>query len=143
MPFDRSHSATYLAGQLAKCFARSLQNRAAELGFSPGQFPVLLELWQEDGLTQKQLLDRLEVEQATLANTLARMERDGLIRREPHPHDGRAQIIQLTESARDLEKSAIDAAAEADAALFEGFRQFERELMLEYMRMAIENARKA
>jgi DNA-binding MarR family transcriptional regulator len=65
------------------------------------------------------------------------------IRREPHPHDGRAQIIQLTESARDLEKSAIDAAAEADAALFEGFRQFERELMLEYMRMAIENARKA
>ena len=143
MPFDRSHSATYLAGQLAKCFVRSLQNRAAGLGFSPGQFPVLLELWQEDGLTQKQLLDRLEVEQATLANTLARMERDGLIRREPHPHDGRAQIIQLTESARDLEKSAIDAAAEADAALFEGFRQFERELMLEYMRMAIENARKA
>ncbi|CAD7048611.1 MarR family transcriptional regulator [Pseudorhizobium halotolerans] len=143
MPFDRSHSATYLAGQLAKCFARSLQNRAAGLGFSPGQFPVLLELWQEDGLTQKQLLDRLEVEQATLANTLTRMERDGLIRREPHPHDGRAQIIQLTESARDLEKRAIDAAAEADAALFEGFRQFERELMLEYMRMAIENARKA
>ena len=143
MPFDRSHSATYLAGQLAKCFARSLQNRAAGLGFSPGQFPVLLELWQEDGLTQKQLLDRLEVEQATLANTLSRMERDGLIRREPHPHDGRAQIIQLTESARDLEKSAIDAAAEADAALFEGFRHFERELMLEYMRMAIENARKA
>lgn len=143
MAFDRSHSATYLAGQLAKCFARSLQNRAAGLGFSPGQFPVLLELWQEDRLTQKQLLDRLEVEQATLANTLARMERDGLIRREPHPHDGRAQIIQLTENARELEKRAIDAAAEADAALFEGFRQFERELMLEYMRMAIENARKA
>jgi DNA-binding MarR family transcriptional regulator len=77
MPFDRSHSATYLAGQLAKCFARSLQNRAAGLGFSPGQFPVLLELWQEDGLTQKQLLDRLEVEQATLANTLARMDPSG------------------------------------------------------------------
>ena len=142
MTFDRSHSATYLAGQLAKGFARSLQKRATTLGFSPGQFPVLLELWHGDGLTQKQLLDRLEVEQATLANTLVRMERDGLIRREPHPKDRRAQIILLTELGRDLERRAIDAAADADADLFEGFRLFERELMMEYMRMALENARK-
>ncbi|HEX5934821.1 MAG TPA: MarR family transcriptional regulator [Pseudorhizobium sp.] len=142
MAFNRSHSATYLAGQLAKEFSRSLQSRASALGFSPGQFPVLLELWQEDGLTQKQLLDRLEVEQATLANTLARMERSGLIQREPHPGDRRAQIIRLTGIGRDLEKQAVDAAAEADAALFSGFRRFERELMMEYMRMVIANARK-
>lgn len=142
MAFDRSHCATYLAGQLAKGFTRSLQSRAAALGFSPGQFPVLLELWQEDGLTQKQLLNRLEVEQATLANTLMRMERRGLIKREPHPQDRRAQVIRLTDAGRNLERQAIDAAAEADAALFDGFRKFERELMIEYMRMAIDNARK-
>ena len=142
MAFDRSHSATYLAGQLAKGFARSLQQRANVLGFSPGQFPVLLELWQEDGLTQKQLLDKLEVEQATLANTLGRMERDGLIDRNPHPGDKRAQIITLTELGRDLERQATNAASEADAALFDGFRQFEQELMIEYMRKIVENARK-
>jgi DNA-binding MarR family transcriptional regulator len=142
MGFDRSHSATYLAGQLAKGFARSLQQRANVLGFSPGQFPVLLELWQEDGLTQKQLLDKLEVEQATLANTLGRMERDGLIDRNPHPGDKRAQIITLTELGRDLERQATNAASEADAALFDGFRQFEQELMIEYMRKIVENARK-
>ena len=142
MGFDRSHSATYLAGQLAKGFARSLQKRATVLGFSPGQFPVLLELWQEDGLTQKQLLDKLEVEQATLANTLARMERDGLIQRTPHPNDRRAQIITLTSLGRELEVQAVEAASEADAALFSGFRRFERELMIEYMRMIVENARK-
>jgi DNA-binding MarR family transcriptional regulator len=143
MGFDRSQSATYLAGQLARVFSRSLQKRASTLGFSPGQFPVLLELWQEDGLTQKQLLDKLEVEQATLANTLARMERDGLIARTPHPSDKRAQIITLTELGRSLETSAVDAAAEADSALFSGFRSFERELMMEYMRLIICNSRKA
>ncbi|TWF52881.1 MarR family winged helix-turn-helix transcriptional regulator [Neorhizobium alkalisoli] len=142
MAFDRSHSATYLAGQLAKGFARSLQKRSLSLGFSPGQFPVLLELWQEDGLTQKQLLDRLEVEQATLANTLARMERDGLIARVKHPSDKRAQIITLTEAGRALEMSAVEAAADADAALFSGFKRFERDLMIEYMRMIVENSRK-
>ncbi|MEB2845009.1 MarR family transcriptional regulator [Rhizobiales bacterium RZME27] len=142
MAFDRSNSATYLAGQLAKGFARSLQQRAATLGFSPGQFPVLVELWQEDGLTQKQILDRLDVEQATLANTLSRMERDGLIARTPHPTDRRAQIVSLTERSRALESEAIDAASDAENALLGGFRSFERQLMLEYMRMAVENARK-
>lgn len=142
MAFDRSHSATYLANQLAKGFARSLQQRSSSLGFSPGQFPVLLELWQQDGLTQKQLLDKLEVEQATVANTLARMQRDGLIERIPHPDDKRAKIITLTALGRSLEARAVEAAAEADAALFSGFKRFEHDLMIEYMRMILENARK-
>ncbi|MHA7969283.1 MarR family winged helix-turn-helix transcriptional regulator [Rhizobium terricola] len=142
MAFNRSDSATYLAGQLAKEFARALQTRAAKLGFSAGQFPILLELWNEEGLTQKQLLERVDVEQATMANTLARMERDGLIERRPHPSDRRAQLVFLTIKARNLKDEALSAASEADQALFAGFRRFEKELMLEYMRWAIENARK-
>jgi DNA-binding MarR family transcriptional regulator len=141
MGFERSESALYLANQLAKGLSRALQKRASALGFSPGQFPVLLALWDEDGLTQRQLLDRLEVEQATLANTLSRMERDGLIARSPHPNDRRAQIIALTERGRELEALALDAAAQADDEVFHGFRRFERELLKEYMRMAIANSR--
>lgn len=141
MGFERSDSALYLTSQLAKGLSRALQKRATALGFSPGQFPVLLALWHEDGLTQRQLLDRMEVEQATLANTLARMERDGLILRRPHPSDRRAQIISLSERGRELEQMAIEAAAQADDEIFAGFRRFERELLLEYMRMAIANAR--
>lgn len=140
MTFDRMNSATYLAGQLAKSFSRSLQERSADLGFLPGQFPVLLELWNGDGLTQKELLDRLDVEQATLANTLARMERAGLIERKVHPGDRRKQIISLTQKANAMREPAISAALEADDALFAGFCRFERELLLEYIRRVIGNA---
>ncbi|MDO1580594.1 MarR family winged helix-turn-helix transcriptional regulator [Rhizobium oryzicola] len=142
MAFERSDSALYLANQLAKSLSRSLQRRASALGFSPGQFPVLQALWQEDGLTQRQLLDRMDVEQATLANTLARMERDGLISRTPHPSDRRAQIVALTRRGRELQELAMTAAAQADEEIFHGFRRFERELLKEYMRMAIANGRK-
>lgn len=139
MAFDRMDSATYLASLLAKSFSRALLERGQKLGFAPGQFPVLLELWSEEGLTQKQLLDRLDIEQATMANTLARMERDGLIFRKKHPTDKRAQQIFLTDKARAMEAEAKQAAIAADQSLFSGFRHFERELMLEYMRMAIAN----
>jgi DNA-binding MarR family transcriptional regulator len=142
MSYKRTDSATYLSSLLARGFNRSLGTRASQLGFSPGQFPVLLELWGEDGLTQRQLLDRLDIEQATLANTLARMERDGLIDRRPHPSDRRATQIFLTEKARAIEAPALAAADEADQALFTGFRRFEKELMLEYIRWAIENSKK-
>lgn len=141
MRFNRMDSATYLASLLAKNFSRALQERAQALGFAPGQFPVLLELWSEEGLTQRQLLDRLDIEQATMANTLARMERDGLVVRKPHPTDKRAQQIFLTDKARAMQEAATEAAAEADMALFKGFRRFERELLLEYMRMAIANGK--
>lgn len=142
MVYDRQNSATYLAAQLAKGFTRALQQRAAALGFSAGQFPILLELWGEDGLTQRQLLQRIDVEQATMANTLSRMERDGLVERKAHPSDKRAQLVHLTEKARELERHAVAAAIAADEALLRGFRHFERELMLEYIRQAIDNARK-
>ncbi|MDM9626978.1 MarR family transcriptional regulator [Rhizobium sp. S152] len=135
-------SGAYLASQLAKGFARSLQQRAARLGFSPGQFPILLELWAEDGLTQKQLLARVDIEQATMANTLSRMVRDGLIDRRPHPSDKRAQLIFLTEKARVMREDAVEASREADHALFEGFKSFERELTLEYIRRLLDNAKK-
>jgi DNA-binding MarR family transcriptional regulator len=142
MAHNLMDSATYLANLLAKGFSRSLLTKAADLGFSPGQFPVLIELWNADGLTQREILDRLDIEQATLANTLARMERDGLIDRRPHPKDKRATQNYLTEKGRAIEAEAMIAAEEADQALFKGFRRFEKELMLEYMRWAIENARK-
>lgn len=141
MSFNRMDSATYLASLLAKGFSRSLQQRSEALGFSPGQFPLLIELWNEDGLTQRQLIDRLDIEQATMANTLARMERDGLVERRQHPTDKRAQQIYLTPKARAMEMDAKQAAIDADQALFSGFRRFEKELMLEYIRWAIANAK--
>ncbi|MCF1435660.1 MULTISPECIES: MarR family winged helix-turn-helix transcriptional regulator [Rhizobium/Agrobacterium group] len=141
MLFDRRQSPTYLVSQLAKEFARALQVRAEGLGFSAGQFPILLELWEEQGLTQKQLLERVAVEQATMANTLSRMERDGLIERKPHPSDRRAQLVFLTAKGEGLRDQAISAACEADDALFHGFRRFEKELLLEFIRQALENAR--
>jgi DNA-binding MarR family transcriptional regulator len=142
MGFSRTDSAAYLASQLAKGFSRSLQQRAAGLGFSPGQFPILIELWAEDGLTQKQLLERVDIEQATMANTLARMERDLLIERRPHPSDKRAQLVFLTDKGSAMQAEAIEAAIAADQDLFKGFRVFERELLLEYIRRILHNAKR-
>ncbi|KPF44411.1 MarR family winged helix-turn-helix transcriptional regulator [Rhizobium sp. G187] len=139
---QRPETAISLATQFARGMTRAVQLRAARLGFSPGQFPILIELWAEEGLTQRQLLDRVDVEQATIANTLSRMERDGLVERRVHPKDKRAQQIFLTEKARAMREEAQTAVAEAEDAVFAGFRRFEKELLKEYIRWAIANSGK-
>lgn len=116
MEFDKSRSAGFLANHLARLFAHGLHARIHPLGLAPAQFMTLLELWDEEGLTQADLVARLDVEQATMANTLARMERDGLIRREPHPDDRRARCIKLTDKARALREAAVAAATAENAA---------------------------
>ena len=90
MSFVKNDSAGYLINHMARLFAQELTARIKPLGLTTGTFPALLELWDQDGLTQKQLVTRLGIEQATMANTLNRMERDGLVTRRKDPKDGRA-----------------------------------------------------
>ncbi|MBN8553736.1 MAG: MarR family transcriptional regulator [Caulobacterales bacterium] len=118
MDFTKNASAGYLVNHLARLFARGLTARIKPLGLSTGVFPALLELWETDGQTQSQLVQRLDIEQATLAGTLARMERDGLVVRQRDPDDGRVQRIWLTPHARSLRQAAVQAALdENDSAL--------------------------
>ena len=107
------------------------------LGLAPGQFKVLLELWREDGLTQRDLVGRLDVEQATLANTLSRMEREGLVRRAPHPGNGRAQIVHLTPRARQLEGPATRAADGVNRRMLADLPPADRGRFVETMRRVI------
>ncbi len=142
MTFDRHESAGYLINHLARIFAQALARGIKPLGLAPGQFMVLLELWREDGLTQRDLVARLDVEQATLANTLARMERDGLVTRTPHPTDGRAQSIRLTARARSLEEPATGAATGVNQRLLRDLKPKERRRFLAAMREVIDTSRR-
>lgn len=139
MNFDRMSSAGYLVNYMARLFAEGLRKRIAPLGIVPGQFPALLALWERDGLTQKELLAQVAIEQATLANTLARMERDGLIIRKEHPADARARTIHLTEKAWAIREAAYLAAEETNAEALDRLSDGERQKFLDLMRRTIQS----
>lgn len=137
MEFDKTASAGYLANHMARLFAQRLHEKIRPLGLAPAQFVVLLELWDKDGLTQRELVTRLAVEQATMANTLARMERDGLITREPHPTDKRASIARLTDKARALSSDATNAARNVNGRALQNVDAEELKVFLKTARQII------
>lgn len=140
MEFVKEDSAGYLVNHMARIFAQGLSSRIKPLGLSTGTFPALLELWDQDGLTQKDLVKRLDIEQATMANTLNRMARDGLVIRKKDPNDGRAQRIWLTDHARGLQEPAVAAAMAVNDAALAGLDPQERRLLMSLMRRVIAGA---
>jgi len=138
----RATSAGFLANQMARLFAHALAEELTPLKLAPAQFMALLELWEREGLTQKDLVLRLDVEQATMASTLNRMERDGLILRRPHPEDSRAQLIFLTPQAKNLKEQATAAARKVNAVALKDLDQEEKECLIALMPRVIRSLQK-
>ena len=86
--------------RIARGLARIGDARLKDLGFATAQLPVLTALKDGAALSQTELARWARVEQPTMAQLLARMERDGIVRRTPDPHDGRSSLVSLTEDAR-------------------------------------------
>jgi DNA-binding MarR family transcriptional regulator len=80
----------------------------ASHGVHEGQQFVLRCLWKEDGLPPGEIARRLGLATPTVTRAATRMETAGLLRREPHPYDGRMIRLRLTDRGRALEKD-IDA----------------------------------
>ena len=111
----RQSSLGYQVNHLARLMAQALRERMAPFGVVPGQFAQLLALYEQDGLSQRELCERVRIEQPTMANTLQRMERDGLIRRLPDPADRRRAAVMLTGRARKLEGDLVAVARSTNA----------------------------
>lgn len=74
-----------------------------EMGISAVQWAVLGALSREgfeDGTSFNQLTEYLSVSRQSLDGVLKRMERDEHVIRKPHPEDGRARIVALTDKGR-------------------------------------------
>ena len=126
----REVSLGYQVNHLARILEQALRKQIEPLGVVPGQFAQLLALYEEDGLTQSELCARVRIEQPTMAKTLARMERDGLIRRVPDPHDRRRALVMLTPRARRLEDRLVAAARGVNTAATEALGDREREAFM-------------
>lgn len=122
---------TNWAGRL---FVRSLERR---LGSGAGQMPVCLALQDGSALPQKELARIAAVEQPTMAATLARMERDGLIRRTPDPADRRSALISLTPQGRRRATAALEAAKAVNAIAMAPLSPDERERFFAIMEKII------
>lgn len=90
-----SHAIFRLAREHKSLAARLLRG----CGLYPGQELVLMTLWNDGPQRQVDLVQTLDSDAPTMARSIARLERSGLVVREPSPTDRRALIVRASEAS--------------------------------------------
>jgi DNA-binding MarR family transcriptional regulator len=118
-------SVGFVVREVYRLFARCLQPRIAREGVTIGMWFVLRMLWDEDGLTQRELSERVGINGPTMVTAINSMERADLVKRVPHETDRRKTNVFLTERGRAMKAKLWPAAAEVLAIGFKGLTREE------------------
>jgi DNA-binding MarR family transcriptional regulator len=89
--------------------------RPLGLSFARYELLTLLSFTRRGALPMARAGALLQVHPTSVTNAVHRLESAGLVRREPHPEDGRAVLVHLTEPGREL---AAEATRNLNSALF-------------------------
>ncbi len=90
----------------AHALNRAYRPLLAELGLTYPQYLVMLVLWEEEGLTVKEIGDRLHLDSGTLTPLLKRLEAVGFVARTRDAEDERQVRIRLTPAGHELRTKA-------------------------------------
>jgi DNA-binding MarR family transcriptional regulator len=120
LPVDHERILGLAVNTLGRNVTWSLAQRTARHGVFPGVNPVIAWLMQLSESTQSELSRLVGIEQPTMAVTLKRMERDGLISRSPDPRHGRRAMVRLTAKGRKLSQLMTKAAREVEKLAMQG-----------------------
>jgi len=73
---------------------------AREHGMTRAQWGVLLRLERQEGMTQSEMAESLEIQPISLVRLVDKLCNHGLVERRPHPRDRRANRLYLTDKGR-------------------------------------------
>ena len=127
------------AREVHRAFSRALQTRITSQGVSVGQWHFLRALWEEDGLTQRELSQRVGMMEPTTVTALNGMERQELVQRVRNPHDRRKVNIYLTPKGRALRSDVMPSADEIVELAMRGIPRDEIALAVSVLRRVTAN----
>ena len=101
-----------LIGSFMRAKRARLEKLLEGQGVHPGQAPMLFAIFNEDGLTQKRLGEKMNLKPASVTIMLRRLQKAGLISKLPDEKDLRVFRVRLTEKGEGI-KAAVRNAIEA------------------------------
>ena len=131
-----------LMSQIRHISGRVFERILAKSGvdaFNGPQGRILDVLWQEDGISLREISNRTSLASSTLTSMIDRMECQGLLRRAPSPVDRRVTLIYLTDEARRQREKYEDVSAGMSEIYFRGFSDTEIEKFEKALQRILEN----
>ena len=100
------------------------------LDMTSEQWVVLARLWEEDGLSQKELAERILKDQANTTRILDKVVKKGWVQRLDAIDDRRAYLIYLTDEGKDVVQTTYPLVARIKEKLAKGLTDEEIHTLL-------------
>ncbi|MCY9804509.1 MarR family transcriptional regulator [Vibrio scophthalmi] len=128
--FDRQSSFGWMinvvAGKAEKMFDAELKKH----GLSVALWPTMMCLWEEEGVTQRDIAAKSKVENSTTTRTLDKLENLGLVERRADPHSRRSYRIYLTEQGRSLKEQLLPIPVAVNQTMLSSLNNKEQQQMI-------------
>ena len=140
--YDFGNSIGYIINRTAKAYVKALDSQLREkVGVTVGQWKVLVMLVDQNGLTQKEIANRLGLEGATLIPIIDKMEKDKLVVRKVDPTDRRNNKIYRTEMTDVLWDKMIQCASNIKQISLKGIPDENIKIMKDVLEKIWQNLR--
>src|ERR687888_2737878 len=109
--YDFQNSVGFIVNRTAKAFVKAFDSELRDkVGVTFGQWKVIVMLVNQNGLTQKEIAEKLALEGSTLIPIIDKMEKEGLVVRRVDSSDRRNNRIYRTEKADALWDRMVECA---------------------------------
>ncbi|MGI9886111.1 MarR family winged helix-turn-helix transcriptional regulator [Vibrio chagasii] len=128
--FDRPNSFGWLVNVVANKASKDFDVELKKYGLTIALWPTLMCLWEEEGLTQRDIAAKSKVENSTTTRTLDKLEKLELVERRADPNSRRSFRIYLTEKGKALEEVLIPIPIKLNKELMEALDTDEQQQMI-------------
>lgn len=125
--------------QLTHLYFRETFQELKKIGIHPKQVPFMILLSNQEGLSQREISKELGISPPTVAVSVKRLEKSGMVERRADEKDQRRCRIYLTRQGKEVISSGKKCVEEKEALVFQGFTESEQCLMKRFLDQMIEN----
>lgn len=105
MQFDENIPTVPFVSILYREHAKYLNERVKEKNLSFGLYPLLIKIYNNEGIIQEQLAQNFHLNESTIARNLKKLEDKGFIERIP---EKRTKVIMITEKGKKTAQKVMD-----------------------------------
>jgi DNA-binding MarR family transcriptional regulator len=133
------HTVRRLISKANELKQRRMHELLDDLGLHRGQSSVLGLLWEQDGLAQSELAERLDRSPSTITKTVQRLEKVGFVERRQDDRDERISRVYLTDAGREVQPAVEAVWDRINKQIFAGFSAEELISFSEYLARVCRN----
>ena len=105
MQFDENSPTSPLVSLLYRKQTTYINGKLKDVSLSSGLYPVLINAYKNEGISQEELAKKLHVNESTVTRNLDKLEKKGLIMKTP---EKRKKIINVTSKGEKIAQKVLD-----------------------------------